>query len=81
MTFKTELKYECSFLRDFHEGKLEHTEYKYRLGCLDAFAVVFDYINNKDDRNLKEVLTFITDNMTIRGAYKMKLDIIDTKSK
>jgi hypothetical protein len=54
---------------------ISHSDYKYMVGSLDALCNVFDFINNKTLVNQKEVLTFITDEMTKRGAFNLKINI------
>ena len=44
-------------------------------GKLDAYADVFDFINNKTDRDLNSVLVFITDKMVKNYARNLKISI------
>ena len=50
-------------------------DYQYKIGSLDSLSLVFDYINNKALVNPREVLVFITDEMTKRGAFNLKINI------
>ena len=45
-------------------------------GKLDAYADVFDFINNKTDRDLNSVLVFITDRMIKNHAENLTIRII-----
>ena len=78
MTFRTKIEYDIN-TNAIMEDK-EGIKYDYKLGCLDAFSLVFDHINNSNS-NIKpnEVLTFITDEMTRRGSYKLRIDILEDK--
>ena len=44
-------------------------------GKLDAYADIFDFINNKTDRDLNSVLVFITDRMIKNHATNLKISI------
>ena len=44
-------------------------------GKLDAYADIFDFINNKTDRDLDAVLVFITDKMVKNYARNLKISI------
>ena len=45
-------------------------------GKLDAYADIFDFINNKTDRDLISVLVFITDRMIKNHAENLTIRII-----
>tara|TARA_R100001509_G_C4796033_1_gene191446 strand:- start:315 stop:560 length:246 start_codon:yes stop_codon:yes gene_type:complete len=45
-------------------------------GKLDAYADIFDYINNKTDRDLNSILVFITDRMIKNHAENLTIRII-----
>ena len=45
-------------------------------GKLDAYADIFDFINNKTDRDLNSVLVFITDRMIKNHAENLTIRII-----
>ena len=80
MTLTTKIEYSID-TNAIIEAK-EGIKYDYKLGCLDAFCLVFDHINNSpSDIKPWDILNFIKDEMKRRGAYKMRIDIIDTKSK
>jgi len=68
---KNKIEYQLSNL----SNDISHSDYKYIVGSLDALSNVFDFINNKTLVNHKEVLTFITDEMTKRGAFNLKINI------
>jgi len=44
-------------------------------GKLDAYADIFDFINNKTDRDLNSVLVYITDRMIKNYATNLKISI------
>ena len=44
-------------------------------GKLDAYAEVFDFINNKTDRDLNSILVFITDRIIKNHASNLKISI------
>ena len=44
-------------------------------GKLDAYADVFDFINNKTDRDLNSILVFITDRIIKNHASNLKISI------
>ena len=80
MTLTTKIEYSID-TNAIIEAK-EGIKYDYKLGCLDAFCLVFDHINNSpSDIKPWDILNFIKDEMKRRGAYKMRIDIIDTHSK
>jgi hypothetical protein len=80
MTFTTKIEYsiDTNAITEAKEG----IKYDYKLGCLDAFSLVFDYINNSNSTiKPDEILNFIMHEMKRRGAYKIRIDIIDPISK
>jgi hypothetical protein len=80
MTFTTKIEYSID-TNAIIEAK-EGIKYDYKLGCLDAFCLVFDYINNSNSTiKPDEILNFIMHEMKRRGAYKIRIDVIDPKNK
>ena len=71
---KTRLEYDLPNL----SNDISHSEYQYRRGGLDALSIIFDFINNsKSDVKPNAILTFITDDMTKRGAIKLRINVLD----
>jgi len=82
MTFTTKINYEYNKALLYSLEAKEGIKYEYKLGCLDAFCLVFDHINNSpSDIKPWDILNFIKDEMKRRGAYKLTVDTIDPKSK
>ena len=80
MTFTTKIEYSID-TNAIIEAK-EGIKYDYKLGCLDAFCLVFDYINNSNSTiKPDEILNFIMHEMKRRGAYQIRIDVIDPKNK
>ena len=47
-----------------------------REGSIDASCKIFDFINNSNsDINPKEIMVFITDEITKRGGQKLRINI------
>jgi len=47
-----------------------------REGSIDALCKIFDFINNSNsDINPKEIMVFITDEITKRGGQKLRIKI------
>ena len=47
-----------------------------REGSIDALCKIFDFINNSNsDINPKEIMVFITDEITKRGGQKLRVKI------
>ena len=78
MTVKTELKYEIPNL----SNDITYTDYKYLQGKLDAYAHVFNFVNNSfTSISIGVVLNFIKDSMQNEGAYRLEVQDIKPKSK
>jgi hypothetical protein len=82
MDFTTKINYEYNKALLYSLEAKEGIKYEYKLGCLDSFCLVYDFINNSNSTiKPDEILNFITHEMKRRGAYKLTIDIIDPKSK
>ena len=74
MTFKTKLDF--TRLSPAQLGLINSpTIYNEKQARLDAYANVFDFINNKTDRDIKSILVFLTDEIIKNGAKNLKISI------
>ena len=78
MVFDTELKYEIPNL----SNDITYTDYKYLQGKLNAYAHVFNFVNNSSTSiSISVVLSFIKDSMKNEGAYRLEVQDIKPKIK
>lgn len=77
-TYKTRLDFKRLSPSEFDRKngvQIDPIAYNIIQGKIDAYANMFDFINNKTLISSKEMLVFITDKLILNGAENLKISI------